>query len=1176
MNENSVMTHFVKNFMGPGEKDRLTVALEALKNNDIGDLRDYCTKFSDLAQRAGYKDNERASIALFERHLCKEAMDRLQQAKDKRDEEGNGEFNSLKLEIEVVLRLIKFAPATYMEKLRAEMNNEKPDKTKDKKINKKSDDDSDTIKDTKRDKTGKSEVNSKKPVDNEMSKRRFPPRYGRNDPYIKFTPDQRYDHWKKVEAEKQKQLDAHVTTLVSEQMKSLNIEKNLATNVNVATSTNNLNNSTNNINSNMNSNQITNNNNNNNSSSNVNTTTTRSTSPRPILKKVKFRKDQEDLDDDDSSDDDRTLYQYVVKKKNKSKFRNLHEMEDDYDINAVNATDFDRTRPQALAQAGQGGGRGAYNNRIKTYANNQQQRPAVDPNININTPNAPNQALIQNNNNGLTNNAFGGRNNTPCTFCGVPGHSLNACFKKRQSEFETENKKLQTQIETLQKVVQDQNQIKNIRIVRSTNLDAEDNSPTHVNSLMNRRLTSDQRKVIDYSHLLPNNVNVIQTYNVATAGKNKSHSIEKIMLCQIEGLETLLSPLNDTGADISIISLDVANKYKLTIHLPDDENMGIRVADRRILMRIGYVTIKIHILFPCDEHRQTIEAIKKFEVMETAIPFIFGTDLLPTIFPRDEILKYVPKARSISLVPFDIKYVNAKPFNHNSTVWLDKNQEIKFHELSTQDKCMMSMNMINDLKITYVNMLSVTKIFNDEPECDSIDDVSIQSNKYLKTEKLNKINTDTDIDRTVIDNSNQDNSIDMNSKIPTAETVIRCSLCPLRTFASEFDFEAHKKAVHVPGKIKCYNCNYWFDDKTALDNHKIKDNCNKEQKQKKKQLETLPTESSLSSYSSTSSSTPPINKNIILSKHHEQSQVRYCNHCHSSHSVDYHCDESVEATRRNYENILAEKQRQEQNKHHQLNMNVPILAPWEEYRSTRENEMTRGNVSSTPSTSFTPITIATSPTSLRSSPSISTISQQPTPIMPSPLPTLFTPHIIPTTSTSHFIPLPPQLQSQRPEITMEDVFDLEEWFREKGISVLITRQNYEEMREQRRNLVGNVRPTPTEHLSPQRHGSRRYQDRIGNTNVNINTTTTDTSLIPRQRSRETSDYDSSTMPQRMCRFKFNCTHTDCRFKHPEGWNPIEAQRQRAERSRSPPITNTNTTITTFTSTSQSTSTSRSN
>jgi hypothetical protein len=442
------------------------------------------------------------------------------------------------------------------------------------------------------------------------------------------------------------------------------------------------------------------------------------------LKKVKFRKDQEDLDDDDSSDDDRTVYQYVVKKKNKSKFRNLHEMEDDYDINAVNATDFDRTRPQALAQAGQGGGRGAYNNRIKTYANNQQQRPAVDPNININTPNAPNQALIQNNNNGLTNNAFGGRNNTPCTFCGVLGHSLNACFKKRQSEFETENKKLQTQIETLQKVVQDQNQIKNIRIVRSTNLDAEDNSPTHVNSLMNRRLTSDQRKVIDYSHLLPNNVNVVQTYNVATAGKNKSHSIEKIMLCQIEGLETLLSPLNDTGADISIISLDVANKYKLTINLPDDENMGIRVADRRILMRIGYVTIKIHILFPCDEHRQTIEAIKKFEVMETAIPFIFGTDLLPTIFPRDEILKYVPKARSISLVPFDIKYVNAKPFNHNSTVWLDKNQEIKFHELSTQDKCMMSMNMINDLKITYVNMLSVTKIFNDEPECDSIDDVS--------------------------------------------------------------------------------------------------------------------------------------------------------------------------------------------------------------------------------------------------------------------------------------------------------------------------------------------------------------------------------------------------------------------------------------------------------------------
>ena len=72
--DNGVVTHFVKNFMGPGEKDRLTVALESLRNNDIGDLREYCTKFSDLAQRAGYKDKERASIALFERHLCKESF----------------------------------------------------------------------------------------------------------------------------------------------------------------------------------------------------------------------------------------------------------------------------------------------------------------------------------------------------------------------------------------------------------------------------------------------------------------------------------------------------------------------------------------------------------------------------------------------------------------------------------------------------------------------------------------------------------------------------------------------------------------------------------------------------------------------------------------------------------------------------------------------------------------------------------------------------------------------------------------------------------------------------------------------------------------------------------------------------------------------------------------------
>jgi hypothetical protein len=1153
-NENSVMTHFVKNFMGPGEKDRLTVALEALKNKDIGDLRDYCTKFTDLAQRAGYKDNERASIALFERHLCKEAMDRLQQAKDKRDEEGNGEYNSLKLEIEVVLRLIRFAPATYMEKLRAEMNNDKNEKAKDAKVDKVNENEANKTRHVRRNNQNKYEEN-KKTTNNETSKRNIYTKDGQIDPYKAYSFDQRLDHWKKTEADRQKRLDNRVTMLVTEQMKSLNPEKNLATNVNVATTTTTPNTSTNNagndINMNVSADNATHSRNH-----NVNSTSTRSNKPRPILKKVKFRKDKESSSDDDSSDDDQTLYQYVVKKKKKSKFKHLHEIEDDFDVNAVNATDFDRSRPQALAQAGQGGGRGAYNNRVKTYANNQQQQPAV--NQSTNNSNASNQSPNVNDNNP--------RNNTPCAYCGIPGHSTNACFKKKQSEFETENKKLQTQLETLQKVVQDQSQVKNVRIVQSSNSE-QDNNYSQVNSLMNRRLTAgEQRKVVDYSHLLPSSVTVVQTYNVKTAAKTNFHSIEKIMLCQIEGLEVLLSPLNDTGADISIISLDVVKKYKLKIHLPDDENVGIRVADTRILMRIGYVTIKIHILFPTDPEKPTIETIKRFEVMETAIPFIFGTDLLPIIFPRDEILNYVPKSRSTSLVPLNVKYIDAQPFNYDSFVWLDKNQEMKFRDLSTQNKCMMSMNMIHNLKITCVNMIITTTMLNDEFECESLNDdtehpdldLSNITDSNFKSDKSNNIS------------SEQNTQPNMSSKTPTAENVIRCSLCHLRTFASEYDFEAHKRAVHAPGRMKCYNCNYWFDSRAALENHKLKDNCNKEQKQKKKQNLTITADTSPSPQPIMIPASTSTNKNIILSKHQETAPIELCQYCQQRHFTSFHCDQEVEAAKAQYQKVMAEKQKQDQQQQRQVReeqrheQTIPteqMLTPWEKY--LREKDLTRGNVSliSTPmtQTASTVSMPATLSTSSIVSPPVSTSSQQTTPVMPSPMPMSFIPPIL---------PLPLQLQSQRSEtVTMDDVFDLEEWFRSKGISVLITRQNYEQMREQRRYIIGDAKPTqmgvPTH--GPRRYGSRREQDRRNNnTNTNTDPIVTEenlTSSIPRQRSREARGEGSPITPKRMCRYRSGCTHDNCRFNHPEGWNPIEALRQREERSRSPPVVHSNPTIT---------------
>ena len=173
-------------------------------------ITDYCTNFSDLAQRAWYKDGERASIALFERHLCKEATD--QQAKDRRDEEGKGEFNSLTKEIEVVLRLIKFVPATYMEQLRAEINNEMSNKTTNINNNK--------VGNNHNNHTNGKQFEQRDKMDKTGESRRLANDerktiYYRNEQLIRTRriPEQRYEFGRKRELQRQQQQDAHARSL---------------------------------------------------------------------------------------------------------------------------------------------------------------------------------------------------------------------------------------------------------------------------------------------------------------------------------------------------------------------------------------------------------------------------------------------------------------------------------------------------------------------------------------------------------------------------------------------------------------------------------------------------------------------------------------------------------------------------------------------------------------------------------------------------------------------------------------------------------------------------------------------------------------------------------------------------------------------------------------------------
>jgi hypothetical protein len=110
------------------------------------------------------------------------------------------------------------------------------------------------------------------------------------------------------------------------------------------------------------------------------------------------------------------------------------------------------------------------------------------------------------------------------------------------------------------------------------------------------------------------------------------------------------SALLDTGAEFSAISSTLATKHKLHIFKPgEDETKYITLADRsKHVARVGYVVLHFTVHFEGGKKREPFTCRKKLEVLNMSYDFILGVDMLPQLFPNDDIMDFLVRPAPIT------------------------------------------------------------------------------------------------------------------------------------------------------------------------------------------------------------------------------------------------------------------------------------------------------------------------------------------------------------------------------------------------------------------------------------------------------------------------------------------------------------------------------------------------
>jgi hypothetical protein len=124
---------------------------------------------------------------------------------------------------------------------------------------------------------------------------------------------------------------------------------------------------------------------------------------------------------------------------------------------------------------------------------------------------------------------------------------------------------------------------------------------------------------------------------------------QKVIVVKLANCNELLLPLPDSGAELSIIKEELVRKMRFHVFEPTGKKF-IKLADKRLVRRNGYVIIPLTIMFP-HTNKKPIVMKKQFEVFDIESPMIFGVDILPHLFPYDEFTHYMIPPSSITSAP---------------------------------------------------------------------------------------------------------------------------------------------------------------------------------------------------------------------------------------------------------------------------------------------------------------------------------------------------------------------------------------------------------------------------------------------------------------------------------------------------------------------------------------------
>jgi len=119
-------------------------------------------------------------------------------------------------------------------------------------------------------------------------------------------------------------------------------------------------------------------------------------------------------------------------------------------------------------------------------------------------------------------------------------------------------------------------------------------------------------------------------------------SYSRVGITSPNGGTVTTNVLLDTGAQLSAINANIVKRNRLYIHpikASDPQSLSLASAGQYV-KRLGYVSIPLIIVFS-GSRKAPVKLHQKLEVLNMSYDYLLGIDVLPSLFPHDEIMRYM-------------------------------------------------------------------------------------------------------------------------------------------------------------------------------------------------------------------------------------------------------------------------------------------------------------------------------------------------------------------------------------------------------------------------------------------------------------------------------------------------------------------------------------------------------